>query len=419
MQGPPQRARQPEVTSEGTRPPHSDARCSEGPPDRGVWHRQGPRKREWGSGRGEHDSLGERQGWGDPTGLIASGAQARPPCPPRLRCRRTLFTRTRRPSAASCALWPPTATSTGPRPTAGASAPPSGRCCTSLRCVRRGAWPRAGAAPHPTPRPPGTAAQPSPGPSHLQGGECEEETIRFGLEVLYVDSWARRRVYAAFKDALGSGMHHHLQVGGQTGRGHPWGGATRTRAHGLLGPQNNELLRDIFGLGPVLVLDAAALKACKISRFEKVRPLSLPLHCFGLASSRGLEEGPGRRLPLSRRPHSLPPPPAPVQRGGLQSQDQGTQPRAGQAGRRPVSRLSASSPVFCFFFFNRRPYNTWSLPGLVAFIFLMTKPKRDTGLGWADWRSLGTTPAPHSLFPVPGPWGQAEGRAFLRPVPLE
>ncbi|XP_021542686.1 interferon-related developmental regulator 2 isoform X2 [Neomonachus schauinslandi] len=63
------------------------------------------------------------------------------------------------------------------------------------------------------------------------------------VEVLYVDSWARRRVYAAFKDVLGSGMHHHLQ--------------------------NNELLRDIFGLGPVLVLDATALRACKISRFEK------------------------------------------------------------------------------------------------------------------------------------------------------
>ncbi|KAM5234553.1 interferon-related developmental regulator 2 isoform 3-T3 [Hipposideros larvatus] len=77
----------------------------------------------------------------------------------------------------------------------------------------------------------------------VEGGECEEETVRFGLEVLYVDSWARRRIYAAFKDVLGSGMHHHLQ--------------------------NNELLRDVFGLGPVLVLDATALKACKISRFEK------------------------------------------------------------------------------------------------------------------------------------------------------
>ncbi|KAF5921595.1 hypothetical protein HPG69_012765 [Diceros bicornis minor] len=77
----------------------------------------------------------------------------------------------------------------------------------------------------------------------VEGGECEEETVRFGLEVLYVDSWARRRIYATFKNVLGSGMHHHLQ--------------------------NNELLRDIFGLGPVLVLDATALKACKISRFEK------------------------------------------------------------------------------------------------------------------------------------------------------
>lgn len=77
----------------------------------------------------------------------------------------------------------------------------------------------------------------------VEGGECEEETVRFGLEVLYVDSWARRRVYSAFKDVLGSGLHYHLQ--------------------------NNELLRDIFGLGPVLVLDASALKACKVSRLEK------------------------------------------------------------------------------------------------------------------------------------------------------
>ncbi|XP_053454532.1 interferon-related developmental regulator 2 isoform X4 [Nycticebus coucang] len=78
---------------------------------------------------------------------------------------------------------------------------------------------------------------------YVEGGECEEETVRFGLEVLYMDSWARHRIYAAFKEVLGSGMRYHLQ--------------------------NNELLRDIFGLGPVLVLDAAALKACKIPRFEK------------------------------------------------------------------------------------------------------------------------------------------------------
>jgi len=35
-------------------------------------------------------------------------------------------------------------------------------------------------------------------------------------------------------------------------------------------PQNNELLREIFGLGLPLVLDAATLKASKVSRFEKV-----------------------------------------------------------------------------------------------------------------------------------------------------
>uniref|UniRef100_A0A2K5JLL7 Interferon related developmental regulator 2 n=1 Tax=Colobus angolensis palliatus TaxID=336983 RepID=A0A2K5JLL7_COLAP len=77
----------------------------------------------------------------------------------------------------------------------------------------------------------------------VEGGEREEEIVRFGFEVLYMDSWARHRIYTAFKEVLGSGMHHHLQ--------------------------NNELLRDIFGLGPVLVLDATALKACKVPRFEK------------------------------------------------------------------------------------------------------------------------------------------------------
>ncbi|KAM3665663.1 interferon-related developmental regulator 2 isoform 2-T2 [Ammospiza maritima maritima] len=77
----------------------------------------------------------------------------------------------------------------------------------------------------------------------IETGEYQEETIRFGLECMYLDSWARQRTYQAFKEVLGSGIHHHLQ--------------------------NNELLREIFGLGPPLVLDAAALKASKVSRFEK------------------------------------------------------------------------------------------------------------------------------------------------------
>ncbi|KAM6344410.1 interferon-related developmental regulator 2 isoform 2-T2 [Alca torda] len=77
----------------------------------------------------------------------------------------------------------------------------------------------------------------------IESGEYQEETIRFGLECMYVDSWARQRTYQAFKEVLGSGICHHLQ--------------------------NNELLREIFGLGPPLVLDAATLKASKVSRFEK------------------------------------------------------------------------------------------------------------------------------------------------------
>ncbi|XP_040448975.1 interferon-related developmental regulator 2 isoform X3 [Falco naumanni] len=66
----------------------------------------------------------------------------------------------------------------------------------------------------------------------IESGEYQEETIRFGLECMYLDSWARQRTYQAFKE-------------------------------------NNELLREIFSLGPPLVLDAATLKASKVSRFEK------------------------------------------------------------------------------------------------------------------------------------------------------
>ncbi|XP_068014066.1 interferon-related developmental regulator 2 isoform X2 [Melanerpes formicivorus] len=77
----------------------------------------------------------------------------------------------------------------------------------------------------------------------IENGEHQEETVRFGLECIYLDSWARQRTYQAFKEVLGAGICHHLQ--------------------------NNDLLREIFGLGPPLVLDAATLKTSKVSRFEK------------------------------------------------------------------------------------------------------------------------------------------------------
>ncbi|KAL4655392.1 interferon-related developmental regulator 2-like [Arapaima gigas] len=77
---------------------------------------------------------------------------------------------------------------------------------------------------------------------YIENEDFTEEKIRFGVEVLYIDSWLRRRIYDTFKEVLESGVRHHLQY--------------------------NQLLRDIFELGPPLVLDASA-KANKISRFEK------------------------------------------------------------------------------------------------------------------------------------------------------
>ncbi|XP_028309368.1 interferon-related developmental regulator 2 isoform X2 [Gouania willdenowi] len=77
---------------------------------------------------------------------------------------------------------------------------------------------------------------------YIENEDFTEEKIRFGVEGIYIDSWMRRRSYDAFKEVLESGVRHHLQF--------------------------NPLLRDIFGLGAPLIVDAT-IKANKISRFEK------------------------------------------------------------------------------------------------------------------------------------------------------
>lgn len=170
--------------------------------------------------------------------------------------------RTWTPSTVPCALWPLTATSTAPRPTAGASALLSGRCCTSSRCVVRGRGP-AGCVWH-SPRPVSWAPLP-----------CRVASVRKRLSA----SASRCSTWTAGPGAE-STLRSRLCWGRActtTSRWRGWqGGGPQlvccrlARAHCPLCPQNNELLRDIFGLGPVLVLDATALKACKISRFEKV-----------------------------------------------------------------------------------------------------------------------------------------------------
>ncbi|XP_017734150.1 interferon-related developmental regulator 1 isoform X2 [Rhinopithecus roxellana] len=69
------------------------------------------------------------------------------------------------------------------------------------------------------------------------------ETIKFGPERMYIDCWVKKHTYDTFKEVLGSGMQYHLQ--------------------------SNEFLRNVFELGPPVMLDAATLKTMKISRFER------------------------------------------------------------------------------------------------------------------------------------------------------
>lgn len=140
-------------------------------------------------------------------------------------------------------------------------------------------------------------------------------------------------------------------------------------------PQNNELLRDIFGLGPVLVLDAAALKACKISRFEKVCTLGHPsLPHVPMASRpralQGLEErawaSPSlAHQSLARCPHSstcttlLPSKHGPRHAAACGTSGQ-TSSEAGPAEETVHTRACV---------FNRRHCNNSSLPGIIALFF--------------------------------------------------
>jgi len=77
----------------------------------------------------------------------------------------------------------------------------------------------------------------------VEEGQFQSETIRFGTERMAIDSWVRKRTYDAFREFVGAGMNYHLQA--------------------------NEFIRDVFELGPPMLVDSATLKAMKISRFER------------------------------------------------------------------------------------------------------------------------------------------------------
>ncbi|XP_053572695.1 interferon-related developmental regulator 1 [Bombina bombina] len=77
----------------------------------------------------------------------------------------------------------------------------------------------------------------------VEEGDFQSEMIRFGRERMQIDCWVKRLTYGIFKDLFGSGMQCHLLT--------------------------NVFLRSVFELGPPLLLDAATLKAMKVSRDER------------------------------------------------------------------------------------------------------------------------------------------------------
>ncbi|CAG5927667.1 unnamed protein product [Menidia menidia] len=100
-------------------------------------------------------------------------------------------------------------------------------------------------------------------------GGFQPETIRFGTERMTIDSWVRKRTYDAFREFVGSGMNYHLQVGFPLLLSIGQGFSLSPYVTDLSPVQANEFIRDVFELGPPMLVDSATMKAMKISRFER------------------------------------------------------------------------------------------------------------------------------------------------------
>lgn len=74
----------------------------------------------------------------------------------------------------------------------------------------------------------------------IEEDELPSFTVKFGREKLFIDTWCRKIQYDAFCHILGSGMNRHLA--------------------------QNELLREIFGLGPILAVDIPIEKSKKMEK---------------------------------------------------------------------------------------------------------------------------------------------------------
>lgn len=73
----------------------------------------------------------------------------------------------------------------------------------------------------------------------VEDGVSPDEVVKFGTESVALHSWVRRRQYSAMKEILGTGVTIHLQ--------------------------ENDLLRDIFDLGP----QVKSSEVHKCSRYER------------------------------------------------------------------------------------------------------------------------------------------------------
>lgn len=95
----------------------------------------------------------------------------------------------------------------------------------------------------------------------IEEGESPSLIIKFGRERLLLESWSRRRQYDTFCDLFGTGLNHHLTV--------------------------NEVVRDIFGLGEVLVhMDLPRVKRSdNVSYFEYMQFFSLSHYIANSTSS--------------------------------------------------------------------------------------------------------------------------------------
>lgn len=75
----------------------------------------------------------------------------------------------------------------------------------------------------------------------VEEGDAPDYTVKFGIESVRIDSWTSKRQYDSLCHLLGTGMNVHLQ--------------------------ENDLLRDIFGLGAPIPV--GALPPQKVSRFDR------------------------------------------------------------------------------------------------------------------------------------------------------